>query len=49
MTELVPGLEPDEGRELSGEPDFLTSRVRRLAVWAVTYRVITMADLDLLP
>jgi hypothetical protein len=49
MTELVPGLEPDEGGELSGEPDFLTSRVRRLAVWAVTYGVITMADLDLLP
>ena len=49
MTELVPGLEPDEGGELPDEPDFFTSRVRRMAVWAVTYGVITMADLDLLP
>ncbi len=49
MTEMVPGLELDEGGELTGEPEFLTSRVRRLVVWAVIYRVVTMADLDLLP
>ena len=36
MTDRVPGLEPDDGGELAGEPEFLTSRVRRLAVWAVT-------------
>lgn len=47
--DMVPGLEPDEGGELASEPEFLTSRVRRLAVWAVSYAVITMADLDLLP
>lgn len=49
MIDLVPGLEPNEGGELAGEPEFLTSRVRRLAVWGISYGVITMADLDLLP
>ena len=49
MTEMVPGLEPHEGGDLTGEPEFLTSRVRRLAVWAVTYGVLTIADLDMLP
>jgi hypothetical protein len=49
MTDMVPGLAPDEGGELASEQELVTSRVRRLAVWAVTYGVITMADLDLLP
>ena len=49
MTERVPGLDPDEGGELRDEPEVLLSRVRRLAVWAVTHGVTTQADLELLP
>jgi len=49
LVELVPGLEPDERVDADEEIELVTSRVRRLAIWAVGYDVIGFDDLNLLP